>query len=220
MTIGLVGRKRGMTRVFSDSGAVVPVTVIEVLPNRVTRVLTAEANGYSAVQVTTGQQRPARLGKPVAGAFAKAGVEPGEGLWEFRAEAADLAGLQPGVELGADRFQSGQYVDVAGTTIGKGYAGTIKRHHFSGQDNSHGNSVSHRAPGSIGQRQDPGRVFPGKRMSGHLGAARRTVQSLEVVRVDAERGLILVRGAVPGHRDGRLVVTPAVKRRKAAGAEG
>jgi len=220
MTIGLVGRKRGMTRMFSDGGAAVPVTVIEVLPNRVTRVLTTEADGYSAVQVTTGQQRPARLGKPVAGVFAKAGVEPGEGLWEFRAEAADLADLQPGAELKVDRFQPGQYVDVSGTTIGKGYAGTIKRHHFNAQDNSHGNSVSHRAPGSIGQRQDPGRVFPGKRMSGHLGAARRTVQNLEVVRVDAERGLILVRGAVPGHRDGRLVVKPAAKRRKAAGAEG
>jgi len=209
-----------MTRVFSDDGAAVPVTVIEVLPNRVTRILTDGANGYSAVQVTTGQRGPARVGKAVAGSYARSGVEPGEGLWEFRASAADLADLQPGVELKVDRFQPGQYVDVAGTTIGKGYAGTIKRHHFSSQDASHGNSVSHRAPGSIGQRQDPGRVFPGKRMSGHLGAARRTVQSLEVVRVDAERGLMLVRGAVPGHRDGRLLVTPAVKGRKSAGAGG
>ncbi len=220
MTIGLVGRKCGMTRVFTDDGAAVPVTVIEVLPNRVTRVLTTEANGYAAVQVTTGQRSPARVGKAVAGGYAKAGVEPGEGLWEFRATAEELAGLQPGAEIKVDRLQAGQYVDVAGTTIGKGYAGTIKRHHFSAQDASHGNSVSHRAPGSIGQRQFPGRVFPGKRMSGHLGAARRTVQSLEVVRVDAERGLVLVRGAVPGHRNGRLVVTPTVKNRKSAAANG
>jgi large subunit ribosomal protein L3 len=220
MTIGLVGRKCGMTRVFTDDGAAVPVTVIEVLPNRVTRVMTAESNGYTAVQVTTGQRSPARLGKAVAGSYAKAGVEPGEGLWEFRASPADLADLQPGAELKVDRFQPGQYVDVSGTTIGKGYAGTVKRHHFATQDATHGNSLSHRAPGSIGQRQFPGRVFPGKRMSGHLGAAKRTTQSLEVIRIDAERGLMLVRGAVPGHRDGRLVVTPTVKARKSASANG
>jgi len=215
MTIGLVGRKCGMTRVFTDEGAAVPVTVIEVLPNRVTRVLTPESNGYSAVQVTTGQRNASRLTKAVAGSYAKAGVEPGEGLWEFRASADELTEIQPGAELKVDRFQPGQYVDVAGTTIGKGYAGTIKRHHFSSQDATHGNSVSHRAPGSIGQRQFPGRVFPGKRMSGHLGDASRTTQSLEVVRVDADRSLMLVRGAVPGHRDGRVVVTPAVKSRSA-----
>jgi large subunit ribosomal protein L3 len=209
-----------MTRVFTDDGAAVPVTVIEVLPNRVTRVLTAENNGYTAVQVTTGQRSPARLGKAVAGSYAKAGVEPGEGLWEFRASPAELAELQPGAELKVDRFQPGQYVDVSGTTIGKGYAGTVKRHHFATQDATHGNSLSHRAPGSIGQRQFPGRVFPGKRMSGHLGAARRTTQSLEVIRIDADRGLMLVRGAVPGHRDGRLVVTPTVKARKSASANG
>lgn len=220
MTIGLVGRKCGMTRVFTDEGTAVPVTVIEVLPNRVTRVLSQESNGYAAVQVTTGQRNPSRLTKAVAGGYAKAGVEPGEGLWEFRASDEELAGLQPGSELKVDRFQPGQYVDVSGTTIGKGYAGTIKRHHFSSQDASHGNSVSHRAPGSIGQRQFPGRVFPGKRMSGHLGDARRTTQSLQVVRVDADRSLMLVRGAVPGHRDGRVVVTPAVKARKPAKTNG
>lgn len=216
MTIGLIGRKCGMTRVFTDDGAAVPVTVIEVLPNRVTRVMTDEANGYSAVQVTTGTRNASRLSKSVAGSYAKAGVEPGEGLWEFRAEAQDLADVQPGTELKVDRFQPGEYVDVAGTTIGKGYAGAIKRHHFSSQDATHGNSLSHRAPGSIGQRQFPGRVFPGKRMSGHLGDAARTTQNLQVVRVDAERNLMLVRGAVPGHREGRLVVTPAVKARKPA----
>lgn len=220
MTIGLVGRKCGMTRVFTDDGAAVPVTVIEVLPNRVTRVLTEDTNGYTAVQVTTGQRNPSRLSKAVAGSYARAGVEPGDGLWEFRATAEELAGLQPGAELKADRFQAGQFVDVAGTTIGKGYAGTIKRHHFSSQDASHGNSVSHRAPGSIGQRQFPGRVFPGKRMAGHLGDASRTTQNLQVVRVDVDRGLLLVKGAVPGHREGRLVVTPAVKARKPVAANG
>jgi large subunit ribosomal protein L3 len=217
MTIGLIGRKCGMTRVFADDGSAVPVTVIEVQANRVTRVLDQDGAGYAAVQVTTGRRSPARLSKAVAGAFVKAGVEPGEGLWEFRASAEELAGLRPGTELKVDRFKAGQFVDVSGTTIGKGYAGTIKRHHFNSQDASHGNSVSHRAPGSIGQRQFPGRVFPGKRMAGHLGDATRTIQSLEVVRVDADRGLILVKGAVPGHRDGRLVVTPAVKVR--AGTE-
>ena len=214
MTIGLVGRKCGMTRVFTDEGAAVPVTVIEVLPNRVTRVLSEDRDGYAAVQVTTGQRNASRLSKAVAGGYAKAGVEPGEGLWEFRASPQEVAGLQAGAELKVDRFEAGQFVDVAGTTIGKGFAGTIKRHHFNSQDATHGNSVSHRAPGSIGQRQFPGRVFPGKRMSGHLGDAQRTTQSLEVVRVDAERSLMLVKGAVPGHRDGRLVVTPAVKARK------
>jgi large subunit ribosomal protein L3 len=209
-----------MTRVFTDDGAAVPVTVIEVLPNRVTRVRTAEADGYAAVQVTTGRRNASRITKAVAGQYAKAGVEPGEGMWEFRASGKELAELKPGVELKADRFQPGQFVDVQGTTIGKGYAGTIKRHHFNSQDASHGNSVSHRAPGSIGQRQFPGRVFPGKRMSGHLGDATRTVQGLEVVKVDAERGLLLIKGSVPGHRDGRLVVTPAVKARKSAAANG
>ena len=209
-----------MTRVFTDEGAAVPVTVIEVLPNRVTRVLSPDHDGYAAVQVTTGRKNPSRLSKSVAGSYAKSGVETGEGLWEFRASADELAGLQPGAELKVDRFQPGQFVDVAGTTIGKGYAGVIKRHHFATQDATHGNSLSHRAPGSIGQRQFPGRVFPGKRMAGHLGDANRTIQSLEVIRVDADRSLMLVRGAVPGHRDGRLVVTPAVKARKSAAANG
>lgn len=194
MTIGLVGRKCGMTRVFTDEGNAVPVTVVEVLPNRVTRVLDPDSHGYAAVQVTTGTRKASRLSKPVAGQYAKVAVEAGDGLWEFRASSEELAGLQPGAELKVDRFQAGQKVDVSGTTIGKGYAGTIKRHHFSSQDATHGNSVSHRAPGSIGQRQSPGRVFPGKRMSGHLGNAARTVQNLEVVRVDAERGLLLIKG--------------------------
>ena len=216
MAIGLVGRKCGMTRVFTDEGAAVPVTVIEVLPNRVTRVLSKDQDGYVAVQVTTGRRNASRLSKSVAGSFAKAGVETGEGLWEFRAGVDEVASLQPGAELKVDRFQAGQYVDVAGTTIGKGYAGVIKRHHFASQDATHGNSLSHRAPGSIGQRQFPGRVFPGKRMAGHLGDARRTTQSLEVIRVDADRSLMLVRGAVPGHRDGRVIVTPTVKNRKTA----
>lgn len=211
MTIGVVGRKCGMTRVYTDEGNAVPVTVIEVLPNRVTRVRTEESDGYVAIQVTTGRRAAAKLAKPVAGQYAKAGVEPGDGLWEFRLTAEEASGLQPGSEIKADRFSPGQLVDVAGTTLGKGYAGAIKRHHFSSQDATHGNSLSHRAPGSIGQRQFPGRVFPGKRMSGHLGNDRRTLQNLEVVRVDAERNLLLVRGAVPGRSDGRLFVTPAVK---------
>lgn len=220
MAIGLVGRKCGMTRVFTDEGSVVPVTVIEVLPNRVTRVLDADRDGYAAVQVTTGQRPASKLLRPTAGQFAKAGVEPGDGLWEFRVRADEVAALQPGTELKVDRFQAGQFVDVSGTTIGKGYTGTIKRHHFNSQDATHGNSVSHRAPGSIGQRQFPGRVFPGKRMSGHLGNVTRTIQNLEVIRVDAERSLMLIKGAVPGHRQGRLLVTPAVKVRTVASTDG
>jgi large subunit ribosomal protein L3 len=219
MAIGLVGRKCGMTRVFTDEGNVVPVTVIEVLPNRITRVLSQDQQGYTAVQITTGQRNPSKLTKAVAGQYARSSIEPGEGLWEFRVSAEEVAALQPGSELKVDRFRPGQLVDICGTTIGKGYAGVIKRYHFSSQDATHGNSVSHRAPGSIGQRQSPGRVFPGKRMAGHLGNAARTVQNLEVVRVDAERSLMLVKGAVPGHREGRLVVTPAVKAHNAAGGQ-
>lgn len=217
MAIGLVGRKRGMTRVFTEDGASVPVTVIEALPNRVTRVRNEESDGYTALQVTTGTVKTSRLRKPDAGQYAKAGVEPGEGLWEFRVSAEELADRQPGSELTVEIFTEGQLVDVRGTTIGKGYAGTIKRHNFSSQDATHGNSVSHRAPGSIGQRQTPGRVFKGKRMSGHLGNVTRSVLNLPVVRVDRERNLILVKGAVPGHAGGRVLVRPAVKDRKKSG---
>lgn len=212
MAIGLVGRKCGMTRVFTEDGVSVPVTVIEALPNRVTRVRSAEVDGYDAVQVTTGSRKPSRVSKPDAGQFAAVGAEIGEGLWELRADdASELAEIEAGAELTVERFEAGQKVDVSGTSIGKGYAGVIKRHNFSMQDATHGNSVSHRAPGSIGQNQSPGRVFKGKKMAGRMGGVKRTVQSLEVVRVDAERNLILVKGAVPGHKGGRLFVKPSVK---------
>jgi large subunit ribosomal protein L3 len=211
MALGVIGRKAGMTRVFSADGASIPVTVIEVEPNRVTQVKTVETDGYRAVQVTTGVRRATRVTKAMAGHFAKANVAAGRGTWEFRLEDGDKTELAPGAEVKVDIFQAGQMVDVSGTSKGKGFAGGIKRHHFSGQDRSHGNSVSHRAPGSIGQRQSPGRVFPGKRMAGHLGAERVTTQNLEVVRVDAERNLLLVKGAIPGAAGGDLVVRPAVK---------
>ena len=211
MAIGLVGRKCGMTRVFTEDGVSIPVTVIEALPNRVTRVRWADADGYVGLQVTTGSKKPSRVSKPDAGQFAAVGAEIGEGLWEFRAEGAELAEIEVGAELTVGRFEAGQKVDVSGTSIGKGYAGVIKRHNFSMQDATHGNSVSHRAPGSIGQNQSPGRVFKGKKMAGRMGGVNRTVQSLEVVRVDAERNLILVKGAVPGHAGGRLFVKPSVK---------
>ncbi|HYW03391.1 MAG TPA: 50S ribosomal protein L3 [Gammaproteobacteria bacterium] len=211
MAIGVVGRKRGMTRVFTEDGASVPVTVIEVLPNRVTQLRTPESDGYSAVQVTTGTRRPGRVKKPQAGHFAKAGVEAGRGHWEFRVDGEDAAGHELGGEIRVDIFEAGQKVDVCGRSIGKGYAGTVKRHNFRTQDATHGNSLSHRAPGSIGQAQDPGRVFPGKKMAGQLGNVRTTIQNLEVVRVDAERNLLLVKGAVPGARGGDVLVRPAVK---------
>ncbi len=210
MAIGLVGRKAGMTRVFTENGDSVPVTVIEVEPNRVTYVRTPEADGYAAVQVTTGSAKRSRVAKPLAGHFAKAKVEAGRGLWEFRLSAPE-DGLEVGGELGLDQFEAGQRVDVRGMSKGKGFAGAIKRWNFKGQDNSHGNSVSHRAPGSIGQCQTPGRVFKGKKMSGHLGNARVTTQNLEIVRVDAERNLLLVKGAVPGPAGGDLYIRPAVK---------
>jgi large subunit ribosomal protein L3 len=200
-----------MTRIFTEDGAYIPVTVIEVAPNRVTQVKNVEKDGYRAVQVTCGMRRPTRLTKPLAGQFAKAGVEAGRGLWEFRLDGSETGDLAVGQEVGVDRFTVGQKVDVTGTTIGKGFAGVIKRYHFNSQDATHGNSLSHRAPGSIGQRQTPGRVFKGKRMAGHLGNVRRTAQNLEVVRVDAARNLLLVRGAVPGPRGGDLIVRPAVK---------
>ena len=211
MAIGVVGRKAGMTRIFTEDGAYIPVTVIEVTPNRVTQVKTADSDGYRAVQVTCGARRATRVTRPLAGLFAKAGVEAGRGLWEFRLDDGEAGEFSVGQEVRVDLFQAGQKVDVTGTTIGKGFAGAIKRYHFSSQDATHGNSLSHRAPGSIGQRQTPGRVMKGKRMAGHLGSVRRTAQTLEVVRVDAERNLLLVKGAVPGPKGGDLIVRPAVK---------
>jgi large subunit ribosomal protein L3 len=208
MALGVIGRKCGMTRIFTADGAAIPVTVIEVEPNRITQVKSVDTDGYRAVQVTTGTRRSTRVSKGMAGHFAKANVAAGRGSWEFRLEAADKGEFTPGAELKVDMFKEGQKVDVTGTSIGKGYAGTIKRHHFAGQDRSHGNSVSHRAPGSIGQRQTPGRVFPGKRMSGHLGAERNTTTNLVVVKVDVERNLLLVKGAVPGSEGGDLIVRP------------
>jgi large subunit ribosomal protein L3 len=213
MAIGVIGRKRGMTRVFTDDGASVPVTVIEVEPNRITQIKTAELDGYRALQVTTGSRRPSRVAKSMAGHFAKAGVEAGRGGWEFRLSEDEGEGLEPGGEIKVDLFEAGQSVDVSGTTIGKGYAGTIKRHNFKGQRATHGNSLSHRVPGSIGQNQTPGRVFKGKRMSGHMGNVRRTTPNLEIVRVDAERNLLLVKGAVPGPKGSDVIVRPTVKAR-------
>ncbi|MDH4274687.1 MAG: 50S ribosomal protein L3 [Gammaproteobacteria bacterium] len=211
MTIGVIGRKRGMTRIFSPEGAAVPVTVIEIEPNRVTQIKTVETDGYRAVQVTTGTRKSSRVAKPNAGHFAKANVAAGRVVGEFRLNDAEGADLAPGSEIKVDIFQAGQQVDVTGTTIGKGFAGAIKRHHFAAQDATHGNSRSHRAPGSIGQRQSPGRVFKGKRMAGHLGNVQRTVQNLDVVRVDVARNVLLVKGAVPGSEGGDVVVRPAVK---------
>ena len=211
MTIGLLGKKCGMTRVYTDDGVAIPVTVIEVLPNRVTQVKTLETDGYRAIQVAAGNRKRSRLTKTEAGHFAKAGVEPGVKLWEFRLE-EDSPDFAMGAELKADLFNVGQYVDVTGITKGKGFAGTIKRHHFSSQDASHGNSLSHRAPGSIGQRQSPGKVFKGKKMSGHLGNAVRTILSQQVIRIDMERNLILVKGAVPGAANMFIVIRPAIKK--------
>ena len=209
--LGLVGRKRGMTRVFTDAGDTVPVTVIEALPNRVTQLKTTDSDGYAAVQVAVGTRRASRLTKAVAGHYAKVKVAPGEALVEFRLGAKDGADLKSGAELKVDMFAAGQIVDVTGTTMGKGYAGVMKRHHFAGGMASHGASVSHRVPGSIGQRQTPGRVFQGKRMSGHMGVQKRTVENLRIVEVDAERNLLLIRGAVPGTEGGTVVVRPSVK---------
>ncbi len=211
MAIGLVGRKCGMTRIFTDAGESVPVTVVEALPNRVTQVKSVETDGYRAVQVSFGKRRPQLLSKAAAGHFAKAKVEPGRGLIEFRLGGDDNADLKPGSELKVDLFTEGQAVDVTGVTIGKGYAGVMKRHNFAGGMASHGASVSHRVPGSIGQRQTPGRVFPGKRMSGHMGVIRRTTENLKVVGVDTKRNLLLIRGAVPGSEGGDVVVRASVK---------
>ena len=211
MTIGVVGRKVGMTRIYTEEGGSVPVTVIEVEPNRVTQLRTAEKDGYDAVQITTGRRRASRLKKPVAGHLAKAGVEAGRGFWEFRLGEGEMDGIEIGSEIKVDIFESGQVVDVRGKTQGKGYQGGVKRHNFRMQDATHGNSLSHRALGSTGQCQTPGRVFKGKKMAGHMGAVQRSAQNLEVVKVDSERNLLLVKGAVPGSRDGDLIVTPAVK---------
>ncbi|MBZ0221754.1 MAG: 50S ribosomal protein L3 [Dokdonella sp.] len=212
MSIGLVGRKCGMSRVFTEDGRSVPVTLIEATPNRVTQLKTVESDGYSAVQVTAGTKRSALVNKPLAGHYAKANVTAGRGLWEFRVEAGDLGKYAIGGELKAEEiFAVGQKVDVAGVSKGKGFQGTIKRHHFTMGDATHGNSLSHRSPGSIGQRQTPGRVFPGKKMSGHMGAVNRSSLNLEVVKIDSERHLIAVKGAVPGAPGGNVVIRPAVK---------
>jgi len=211
MTIGIVGRKAGMTRIFTEDGASVPVTVIEADPNRVTQLKTQESDGYQAVQVTTGTRRVSRVRKPAAGHLAKAGVEPGRGLWEFRLADGEGESIEVGGELKVDIFEAGQKVDVSGTTIGKGFAGGIKRHNFEMQDATHGNSLSHRSNGSIGMCQTPGRVFKGKKMSGHMGNVKRTIQNLEIVRVDVERNLLLVKGSVPGSRGGDVIITPAIK---------
>ncbi len=213
MTMGLVGRKRGMTRIFTEDGESIPVTVIEAQPNRITQVKTVERDGYRALQVTAGSRKPSHVSKPQAGHFANAKVEAGDMNTEFRLADGDEAEYEVGSELKVDLFQEGQKVDVVGTSIGKGFAGVVKRYHFAMQDATHGNSLSHRAPGSIGQNQTPGRVFKGKKMAGHMGNVRRTVQNLEVVRVDAERNLLLIKGAVPGHSGGRVIVLPAVKAR-------
>ena len=211
MTIGLVGRKVGMTRIFTEDGTTLPVTVLDVSDNRITQIKTPARDGYAAVQVAFGKRRASRVRKPLAGHLAKAAVEAGHVLKEFRARAEELANFKVGGKIGVDLFKVGQKVDVQGVTIGKGFAGVIKRHHFSSNRASHGNSISHNKPGSTGQNQDPGRVFPGKRMSGHLGDVTRTTSNLIVVRVDAERQLLLVKGAVPGSRGHDVVVRPAAK---------
>ncbi|MER1967850.1 50S ribosomal protein L3 [Castellaniella sp. GW247-6E4] len=217
--LGLVGRKVGMTRIFTEEGESIPVTVLDVSNNRVTQVKTPEIDGYAAIQLAYGERRASRVTKAEAGHYAKAGVEAGSILREFRLDPARATEFTAGSVVAVESvFEVGQLVDVTGTTIGKGFAGTIKRHHFGAQRASHGNSRSHRVPGSIGQAQDPGRVFPGKKMSGHLGDVTRTVQNLDVVRVDVERGLLMVRGAVPGHKNADIVVRPAVKAMPKKGA--
>ena len=209
MSIGIVGRKCGMSRIFTEDGVSVPVTLIEATPNRIVQIKTNEVDGYQAVQVTAGNKRAALVNKPQAGHYAKAKVEAGRGLWEFRVDALD--GYQVGGEIRADIFSEGQIVDVQGVTKGKGFQGTIKRHNFRMGDATHGNSLSHRSPGSLGQRQTPGRVFPGKKMAGHMGVDVQTTQNLKVMKVDAERGVIAIRGAVPGAPGGSVIVRPASK---------
>ena len=207
--IGLIGRKVGMTRIFTEDGVSIPVTVVEVEANRVTQVKSVETDGYNAIQVTTGSKKANRVSKPEAGHFAKAGVEAGRGLWEFRLENSEEFAV--GAELNVELFNDIKKVDVTGTSKGKGFQGAVKRWNFRTQDMTHGNSLSHRAPGSIGQCQTPGRVFKGKKMAGHMGAERVTTQNLEIVRVDAERNLLLIKGAVPGSTGGNVIVKPAVK---------
>jgi large subunit ribosomal protein L3 len=209
MSIGVVGRKLGMSRVFTDEGNSVPVSVVEVLSNRVCQVKSDAVDGYSAIQITTGERMASRVSKPVAGHYKKASQEAGRGLWEFRLDADH--GYEIGAEIGADIFESGQKIDVSGVTIGKGYAGVIKRWGFAGKDATHGNSINHRTPGSIGQCQTPGRVFKGKKMTGHMGNVKRTQQNLEVVKIDTERNLILVKGSIPGSKGGDVVISPAIK---------
>ena len=216
MTLGLVGRKVGMTRIFTDDGDSLPVTVLDVSDNRVTQIKTPATDGYSAVQVTFGRRRASRVNKALAGHLSKAGVEAGRVLREFRVPEAALADLKVGAKIGVDIFKVGQRVDVTGTSKGRGFSGVIRRHNFSSNRASHGNSVSHRKPGSIGQNQDPGRVFPGKRMAGHYGDDKRTVQSLEIVRIDAERQLLMVKGAIPGSKEGDIVVHATTKPKKPA----
>lgn len=215
MTIGLIGKKCGMTRVFTEAGDSIPVTVINVSPNKITQIKTVDSDGYLAIQVTFGSKKPSRVNKPLTGHFAKAGVEPGECLWEFRLENEnEMAELKIASELTVDLFTPGQFVDVRGVSKGKGFAGVIKRHNFSMQDATHGNSLSHRVSGSIGQRQTPGRVFKGKKMAGRMGGENCTVQNLQVVKIDKERNLLLIKGAVPGAPGGRIVVLPACKKSK------
>ena len=210
-SLGIVGRKAGMSRVFTEDGKSIPVTLIEATPNRITQIKTVETDGYSAVQVTVGVKRAALINKPEAGHLAKAKVEAGRGLWELRVEDDKIGAFEVGGEIKADIFEVGQIVDVQGITKGKGFQGTIKRWNFKMGDATHGNSLSHRSPGSIGQRQTPGRVFPGKKMSGHMGAVNQSTQNLEVVKVDAERGLIAIKGAVPGAPGGNVIVRPTTK---------
>jgi large subunit ribosomal protein L3 len=212
MSLGLVGRKIGMTRIFTEDGVSIPVTVLDVSNNRISQIKTPESDGYTAVQIAYGTRKASRISKPIAGHLAKAGVDAAAGMSEFIVSADEIGKYQAGITLSADLFQVGQVVDISGVTQGKGFAGTIKRHHFKSQRATHGNSRSHNVPGSIGQAQDPGRIFPGKRMSGHLGAVKRTIQNLEIIRVDNERQLLLVKGAVPGSKGGDVVVTPAIKR--------
>ena len=220
MSLGLVGRKIGMTRIFTDDGSSLPVTVLDVSNNRVAQIKTADSDGYTAVQIAFGARRPSRVSKAAAGHFAKAGVEAGSVLKEFTVSAEEVANLKAGAVIGTDQFKVGQKVDVTGVTIGKGYAGTIKRHHFSSNRASHGNSKSHNVPGSIGMAQDPGRVFPGKRMTGHLGDVTKTTQNLDIVRIDEARQLLMIRGAVPGSKGGFVTVRAAIKAKPVAAAKG